>query len=70
MRTDDDINPNLIFQLTDTELLVGIVNETIDPYLRAARELAKRGLNHKGEWVGFKPAAAILNDYTKRTLRP
>ena len=49
----DDKNPEFLFSTTDTELLVQIVNEDIDPNLLAHRELQKRGLNKEGRWVGF-----------------
>jgi hypothetical protein len=62
----DELNPNYMFQQTDTELLVGIMSGTINPHLQAARHLANRGLNHKGEWVGFAAAHMIYHDYKKK----
>ena len=49
----DEQNPNLIFNLTDTELLIKIANGEIDAKELAKAQLANRGLNEKGEWVGY-----------------
>lgn len=50
----DDENPQLLFSCTHTQLLVQIANGMIDPVASAKAELANRGLNLNGEWVGFK----------------
>jgi hypothetical protein len=49
----DDLNPAFIFSLTKMDLLVQIANGSIDALQLAKDELANRGLNLKGEWVGF-----------------
>lgn len=49
----DEQNPKLIFNLTDTELLIKIANGEIDAKELAKVQLANRGLNEKGEWVGY-----------------
>lgn len=50
----DDLNPRYLFQGIATDLLVAIVKKQIDPVELANKELANRGLNKNGEWVGFK----------------
>ncbi|MDA3790516.1 MAG: hypothetical protein PF503_18740 [Desulfobacula sp.] len=37
-----------------------IVNDEIDPKAMAWKELASRGLDHCGEWVGFDQARRIF----------
>ena len=51
-------NPQYIFRLVDTKLLAAICDLTYDGVEMARKELANRGLNEKGEWVGFKGEAA------------
>jgi hypothetical protein len=54
----DDENPLFLFQGTTTKLLVMGINKEFSFAELARQELANRGLNLKGEWVGFKNAAA------------
>lgn len=53
----DEQNPNYIFNLTASDLLVGIAKGELDPILRAKKELANRGIGKTGRWVGFDNAA-------------
>lgn len=57
----DDCNPVYMFSTTDTVLLSKIVKGVINPTFLAARELANRGLDIDGEWVGFDKADKIHN---------
>jgi len=57
----DERNPDHIFSLTDTTLLLNAVNGTIDLLQLAKNELAARGLNDTGTWVGFEAAKKIWN---------
>ena len=52
----DEKNPEFLFQTTDGDLLVQIANHVVDPVFWARKELANRGLNRLGQWVGFKQA--------------
>lgn len=54
---EDDYNPNYMFCLTKNDLLSKIVKGEIDPVKLAKEELAKRGLDSNGEWIGFKQAS-------------
>ena len=58
-KRSDDLNPKYIFSLTGTQLLVeALKNEfSIEYYIR--KELANRGLDRNGEWVGFPIAKEI-----------
>lgn len=58
--TTDDNNPRYLFSTTPTELLVAAANGTISLKELAMNELASRGLNQLGDWVGFKEAEAQL----------
>jgi hypothetical protein len=55
----DDINPRFIFRLTATALLVEALRGDFDLKQLIRRELANRGLNAEGNWVGFDQAAKI-----------
>ncbi len=55
----DDINPRFIFSLTATALLVEALRGDFDLKQLIRRELANRGLNTEGNWVGFEKAAQI-----------
>ena len=52
----DDNNPLFAFSTMNTELIVAFAKNKydIDFYLRS--ELANRGLNINGQWVGFAQA--------------
>lgn len=55
----DDINPRFIFSTTSTALLVETLRGDFDLKQLVRRELANRGLNAEGNWVGFDKAAQI-----------
>ena len=55
----DDINPRFIFSTTSTALLLEALRGDFDLKQLVRRELANRGLNSEGNWVGFDKAAQI-----------
>lgn len=55
----DEVNPKYMFQGIHGELLAEIVNGTIDPIALAKKELAARGLDKAGKWVGFSASKKI-----------
>ncbi len=55
----DELNPQYMFALTYTELLVKALNGEIDLEMLARQEMANRGLGKDGKWVGFDAAAKI-----------
>lgn len=57
----DDNNPAYLYNTVNTSILVQIANGEIDANYIARVELANRGLDKKGNWVGFKAAARIHN---------
>jgi hypothetical protein len=52
----DSLNLRFLFSLTRTELLVDAINGRIDLEWLARQELANRGLDASGKWVGFAEA--------------
>jgi len=55
----DHENPDFLFSITSTVLLLAIESGSIDPVLLARRELANRGVDRSGAWVGFPAATRI-----------
>lgn len=55
----DDINPKYIFTQTATALLVEALRGGFDLKGLIKAELANRGQDEKGDWVGFEQAAKI-----------
>lgn len=51
--TADDKNPIYMFQTTHFSLLCKVVKGEIDLLALARKELANRGLDDNGAWVGF-----------------
>ena len=52
-RTKDDLDPNFLFQSTHMELLLKVANGKIDAKRAAQDEIANRGYDLKGKWVGM-----------------
>lgn len=57
-RKDDD-NPSYIFSLTSNRLLSEAIKGDFDLIYLVRRELANRGLDSNGKWVGFEEAKKI-----------
>jgi len=55
----DEQNPRFMFQTTDTILLVQAINGKINIDFLISYELASRGLDKNGAWVGFQKAKEI-----------
>jgi hypothetical protein len=52
----DDLNPEFLFNGTANKLLSQIIKGQIDPVLLAKQQLANRGLDSEGKWIGFTKA--------------
>jgi len=50
-KIQDEKQACFIFNMTDKEILLAIVNGKIDPVRFAKRELQNRSLDKNGEWV-------------------
>jgi hypothetical protein len=55
----DATNPAFLYSVTSASLLLAIAASLIDPVALARRELASRGLDGDGAWVGFDRARQI-----------
>lgn len=59
-KKSDEKNPTFLFSCTDTEILTMIANNEIDPRAFAWKELANRGMDNNGIFVGFNKAKQIF----------
>ncbi|MFA6947115.1 MAG: hypothetical protein WC220_14575 [Pedobacter sp.] len=71
----DEKNPQFLFSLTHNELLTAIVNKLIDPVKLAKKELANRGFDTSGKWIGFhsdknnpNESTSLLADRARKIL--
>jgi len=55
----DEKNPIYIFNTTHTSLLVKAIKGEIDLFELAKKQLANRGVDENGFWVGFDTAKKI-----------
>jgi len=71
-KSHDEENPAYLLSGVWTTLLVQIAKGEVDVEELAKKELANRGLNNNGNWVGFKMAADNTkyhyNDYYKKWM--
>lgn len=58
-------NPAYLFQTFSADILCAIVNSEINPVELARNELAARGLDRSGKWVGFEQAEKIAKGGVK-----
>lgn len=55
----DKKNPEFAFQTMDTELLLKFASGEVDAMKMIKKEIANRGLNKDGEYVGFRQAEKV-----------
>lgn len=55
----DEKDPYFMFQGTDQDLLIRAIKGEIDLVWQAKREMAARGLDLNGKWIGFKAAKKL-----------
>lgn len=55
----DEENPTYLFSITSDKVLVEALKGDFDLIYMVRRELANRGLDRNGKWVGFKKAAEL-----------
>ncbi len=53
----DELNPDYLFQIIHTDLVCQIANRKLDVAKLAKKEMANRGLDQYGKWIGFEKAA-------------
>lgn len=59
----DELNPAYTFSSTRNAILLDMVSGKIDPVAMAAKELADRGYDHSGKFVGFSHAEDIFFEF-------
>ena len=52
----DELNPDFMFQMTDQALLLQVAKDELDPVVLVKKELAARGVDSNGAWIGFQAA--------------
>lgn len=55
----DRLNPEFIFSMTDTDLLLQLASGQLDAQQLVREALAARGVDARGAWVGFTAAAKV-----------
>jgi hypothetical protein len=55
----DHLNPNFMFQSIDSSLLLKVVTGELNLSELVAMELANRGLDDTGNWVGHAKATQL-----------
>ena len=59
----DELNPAYTFSSTRNAILLDMVSGKIDPVAMAAKDLADRGYDHSGKFVGFSHAEDIFFEF-------
>jgi hypothetical protein len=55
----DELDPRYLFSLTHSQLLVEALKGEFDIRYMVRRELANRGLDNEGKWIGFDKAKKL-----------
>ena len=55
----DELDPRYIFSMTATQLLTEALKGEFDITYLMRRELANRGLDKEGKWIGFDKAKEL-----------
>ena len=55
----DELDPRYIFSMTATQLLTEALKGEFDITYLIRRELANRGLDKEGKWIGFNKAKEL-----------
>jgi len=55
----DDQAPQYVFRTTDSDLLAALLRAEVDLNALARAEMANRGLDRDGKWIGHQAAAAL-----------
>ena len=62
----DDYDPRFMFSMIKTGLLVAAVRGEIDVQDLVKKELANRGLDWSGKWIGFAEAKSLAKCFPVR----
>ena len=55
----DDDNPEYLFTGINNSILIAAIKGEVDLTKLAKKEMANRGLDLNGEWIGFKAADKV-----------
>lgn len=55
----DEENPEFLFNMVPTSLILDIVNKKVDIMYLAKKSLADRGVDKKGKWIGTDKAEKL-----------
>jgi len=66
---DDESNPEFTFSCTNNNILVLIATGQIDARAMAWKTLADKGLDEKGNWVGFDQARRIFEANVSQNIK-
>lgn len=61
----DELNPELMFNMTASELLIKVAKGEIDIQKLVRKELAGRGIDDQRNWIGFDKAKQYWEKYNK-----
>ena len=56
---EDELDPRYIFNMTATQLLTEALKGEFDITYLIKRQLANRGLDREGKWIGFDKAKEL-----------
>lgn len=61
----DELSPDLMLNMTASELLIKVVKGEIDIQKKVRKELAARGIDDQRSWIGFDKAKQYWEKYNK-----
>ena len=61
----DELNPDLMLNMTASELLIKVAKGEIDIQKLVRKELAARGIDDQRSWIGFDKAKQYWEKYSK-----
>lgn len=62
-------NPLLLFSTTSTNLLVRLLSKDFNLATLVRMQLRERGVNDKGQWIGFEKAMQQMPGATKKVVK-
>lgn len=61
----DEVNPELMLNMTASELLIKVAKGEIDIQKLVRKELANRGIDDQRSWIGFDKAKQYWEKYNR-----
>lgn len=61
----DELNPELMFNMTASELLIKVAKGEIDIQKLVRKQLSDRGIDDQRNWIGFDKAKQYWEKYNK-----